>query len=126
MARTVKNVRPVEDVAALGRKVWLASLGAFAMAGEETASMFRELVEKGRKAEPKRVTGTINLEKAGERVQAEIGKVGRQVEQVVQERAAAALHRFGVPTREEIQQLIRRVEQLNAKLEHMNAPHKVN
>ena len=32
MARTVKNVRPVDDVVALGRKVWLASLGAFALA----------------------------------------------------------------------------------------------
>jgi poly(hydroxyalkanoate) granule-associated protein len=43
------------------------------------------------------------------------------VEERIDDRVSAAMKRFGVPSRDEIRELTRRVEELNAKIETMNA-----
>lgn len=118
---TTKETRPVDELIDVGRKVWLASLGAFAVVSEETVGMFDELVEKGRTSRVRRETEGV-FTRLGE----EVEKMGKTVETKMQEGTTATLHRFGVPTRDEIQTLIRRVEQLHTKLEAMAPPAKVN
>lgn len=104
-------------------KIWLAGLGALAAAEEEGGKLFSRLVERGRDMESK---GKENVkegaekvregaEKVRERAGSALGDAGRAVDDAL----TSALHRFGVPTREEIQTLTQRVEELNAKVEQL-------
>ena len=121
-----------ENLTAAGRNVWLASLGAVATVGSESSSLFDTLVEKGRAREKQARPAVDRLvERTGELVDRtgnQLGKLGGRVEKLVKERTAAALHRIGVPSRDEIQLLIKRVEQLNAKVEYLasDRAHAVN
>ena len=75
--------------------------------------MFDTLVERGRDWEGR---GKERMDKARSRVEHAVD----DVESRVDERVASALHRFGVPTRDEIRELTRRVEELNAKIGKLN------
>lgn len=126
-ARRVQN-----ELLESAHKVWLAGLGALSTVGEEGDRLFRELVEKGRVMETrgkeeagevrervesrvKDVRGRIDERMRGARERVEKGFDG--VWGAVDERVAEVLHRMGVPTRDEIQRLTRRVEELNAKID---------
>lgn len=92
--------------------VWLAGLGALATAGDEGSKLFKKLVERGKELEAK---GKVEFGKAKEKVESR----WEELEKKIDEKVATALHRFGVPTREEIRDLTRRVEELSAKLERL-------
>lgn len=109
-----------DNLTAAGRNVWLASLGAVAAVGTESSNLFDSLVEKGRTREktlPSWPQPSVSrlFEETGDR----LGKLGGRVEKLVQERTTAVLHSIGVPSRDEIRLLIKRVEQLNAKVEYI-------
>lgn len=90
-------------------KIWLAGLGAMAAAGEEGEKLFNRLVEKGEEWESR---GKDRVEEAKSRVESAWG----DVEKTLDDKVANVLHRMGVPTREEIRELTKRVEELNAKI----------
>lgn len=102
--------RAQRDLKESAQKIWLAGLGALAVAEQEGTRVFDRLVERGRDFEER---GKERMEEARSRVS--------EVEDRVDEKVAAALRRFGVPSREEIRELTRRVEELNAKIERMTA-----
>jgi poly(hydroxyalkanoate) granule-associated protein len=118
-----RRSQAVNDVAAAGRKVWLAALGAVATVGEDAAATFRTLVERGRAREA--VAGTAPVTRALDELDRFAGEVQRKVQTAVEDGAGRALHRLGLPSRDEIQQLTARVEQLHAKLESLHSA-KVN
>ena len=102
-------------------RIWLAGLGAFAMAQKEGGKLFNSLVAKGEKLE-KRTRRVAEDTAEGVRVTVEDVKgqanksMGR-LEQVFEERVARALNRLGVPTADDVTAMTRRVEKLNAQLE---------
>ena len=104
-----------------GRHVWLASLGAVSLVDEQRRELwgggrFDELVEKG-EAQRRRLEGSAR--EAFEKVGNKVKELGREVETGASERMKNTLERLGVPTSDQIQQLISRVEQLNTKVEKL-------
>jgi poly(hydroxyalkanoate) granule-associated protein len=116
-------------------KIWLAGLGALSAAGETGSRVFQQLVEKGEGVEGEsrarfqetREQVEETLGQARERIDARLKEAKTRVEgtvddvlKKVDERFTEALHRFGVPTREEIQSLTQRVEELTRKVEQLH------
>lgn len=110
-----------DEVRESAHKIWLAGLGALALAEEEGNKLFSNLVEKGQgfesrsKKQLEKVQDTFEGQVEGVRDRAEAvwGKVGKSFD----EKVAEALQRLGVPSRMEIQKLTKRVEQLTKKVD---------
>lgn len=108
------------DLRESAHKIWMAGLGALATAEEEGSRLFRTLVDRGQSYESKvrkpvddaarQMRGTM------ENVRGRAGKAMRDVEEAVDDRVTSALNRIGVPTRDEVARLTRKVEELNARL----------
>src|SRR3954466_169425 len=104
-------------------RIWLAGLGALAAAEEEGSKLFSRLVDRGRDVESK---GKVEVDKVNDKVRIEVDKAKARAESAFEgwgdkldEKLTAALHRLGVPTRDEIHNLTQRVEELNSKVEHL-------
>jgi poly(hydroxyalkanoate) granule-associated protein len=102
-------------------KIWLAGLGALSSAEQEGERLFKTLVERGEKYET-RVNGTVKkvrskVGKARDRA----GKTLHSIESAFDERVTSVLGRLGVPTRNEITRLTRKVEQLTRVVEGKQA-----
>jgi poly(hydroxyalkanoate) granule-associated protein len=121
-------VTPVIESA---REIWLAGLGAFVVAQEESGKiieqgnrLFDKLVGEGTKLEKKTrqlAEDTVDEFRGG--VDSTLGSVRQQavdnwdkLEKVFEERVARALGRLGVPTAEEVRELSVRVQELTAKV----------
>jgi poly(hydroxyalkanoate) granule-associated protein len=98
-------------------KIWLAGLGALAKAEEAGTKVFQHLVEAGEEFESrgkkrfKLVKGKVD--EAREAAENRFEKLGDTFDNKV----AGAVHRLGVPSRDEIQRLTKRVEELTAKVD---------
>ena len=103
-------------------KIWLAGLGALAVAGEEGKTLFHTLVERGTEFEAR---GSKQLDKVMGKVADAKSNVGMMLEQVsagFDDQVAKALHRLGVPSRNEIATLTKRVEELTKSIEKAKKP----
>lgn len=112
-----------EELRESAHKIWLAGLGAVSTAGEKGSTWFQQLVEKGEGLESR---GKKNVDRAMDDLEASAKKARKRVENTVDdlwerldERLTETMHRFGVPTRDEIQALTRRVEELNRKVDEL-------
>jgi len=109
----------------IGRNVWLAGLGVVAEAETQGKEMFENLVKKGETFEARYRKGIDeSVEDAGDRLKKARSWVGARTDKGLENVTDAftrALHRFGVPTREDIRTLSQRVEQLTEKVEAINA-----
>jgi len=103
-----------DGVRRTGRGVYLAALGVVSVAEEQTRGVFSRLVERGERFEKKE--GTV-IRTTSDRVR----KLGRSVEDRVQRTVAGTLRTAGVPSRDEIHDLTRRVEQLTSKVDRLHA-----
>lgn len=106
------DIKLPEELKESAHKIWLAGLGALATAEEEGGKIFKKLVEKGEGLEAR---GKETLEDA----KTKVTNVWDEVEGKVDEKVTAALHRMGVPSREEIQKLTKKVEELSKKIEQL-------
>lgn len=100
-------------------RIWLAGLGAVAMAEEEGSKLLSTLVDKGEKFETKQ---RKQLDKVLRRVDDAKGKAGTtwgKVEDTLDKKVGDALKRMGVPTRSEINKLTKRVEELTLKVDQL-------
>ena len=100
-------------------KIWLAGLGALAVAGEEGRNLFRTLVERGEELEGR---GRVHVDKVKGKVKDARSNVEMAFERAQEgfdDKVAAALHRMGVPTRNEIAKLTKRVEDLTKSIEKL-------
>jgi poly(hydroxyalkanoate) granule-associated protein len=112
-----------DDVKDTAHRIWLAGLGALAAAEEEGSKLFSRLVDRGRDVEAR---GKVEVEKVVDKAKSEFEKAKTKAGSgwedfggKVDEAITAALHRLGVPTRDEIHNLTKRVEELNAKIEQL-------
>mgnify|MGYP003702717321 CR=1 FL=1 len=111
-----------QDVKDGAHKIWLAGLGAVAMAEKEGGKLFKSLVEKGEKIESR---GKEHVEKAkgavsGVKVVAE--SYWETLERTVDDRLTGVIHRLGVPTKNEIDDLSKKVDDLSAAIAKMRTP----
>lgn len=101
-------------------RIWLAGLGAFAKTQEEGEKLFQSLVKEGEKVEKQaRKAAEARIAEARNKVVEFRGKANQQIdrlEELFQERVAQVLNRLSVPSREDIQELSRRVEALNESI----------
>ena len=110
-----------EEVRESAHKIWLAGLGALATAEEEGSRLFRTLVERGEEFESRgrervgRVLDTVGgrVDTVRKTAEDRIGRLGSGVEDAVMR----ALKQLGVPSREEIDTLNRRIEELARAIE---------
>lgn len=110
----VRNLgRGMKDVS---RQVWLAGLGAIGTVDQTGRGLFSDLVDRGRSVEDReRPVLEERFRKAGDRVDG----FRRQLEERVESRVANTLQRFGVPARDEVHQLIDRIETLTRQVESL-------
>ena len=106
-----------DDVRESAHKIWLAGLGALAKAEEEGTKVFQNLVEAGEEFEArgrkrfKLVKGKVD--EVVEKAEGRFEKLGDTFD----DKVAAAVQKLGVPSRDEIQRLTKRVEELTAKVD---------
>ena len=123
---------PVVDSA---REIWLAGLGAFSVAQQESGKLFEQgnklfekLVSEGTKLEKKtrNVAGTaVGDIKGG--VESKVGAVRQQaadnwdkLENIFEDRVARVLGRLGVPTADDVNKLSARVQKLSRQVTAMS------
>jgi poly(hydroxyalkanoate) granule-associated protein len=129
MATAKKGKEVPAELRASAQKIWLAGLGALAVAEEEGSKLFKNLVKKGETLEGR---GKVKVDKLRDELDAQVGKARAKanetwdkLEETVDEKVTAALHKLGVPSKEEIHKLTRRVEELNASVERLKPKAKV-
>ena len=118
-ARDLQN-----ELADSAHRIWLAGLGAFAAAEEEGSKLFKSLVEKGQGIEDR---GKEKVEKAkgavsGVKTVAE--SYWETFERKLDEKVTAIIHRIGVPTKDEIETLTKKVEDLTGAIDKLRAADK--
>jgi poly(hydroxyalkanoate) granule-associated protein len=98
------------------QQIWLAGLGAFAMAGDEGKDLFAHLVKRGadvQKTGKARVEGMVKTaEKRATGLRGDAEAALGRVRLPLDKGMATAMHRLGIPTRNEILELTKRVEAL--------------
>lgn len=112
MNETTKNLQ--DELKESAHRIWLAGLGALAAAGEEGTKMFDRLVDRGREYETR---GRDEARKQYEGARSSADELWDTWSGKLDEAVTKALHRMGVPSRDEIHNLTQRVEELNAKVE---------
>lgn len=100
------------------QQIWLAGLGAFSKAQEEGGKVFDALVKEGEAVQAK--TRKVAEDKVTEFAGKATGTWDR-LEQVFEDRVARALHSLGVPTKQDIQTLTKRVAELTEAVEQLTA-----
>jgi poly(hydroxyalkanoate) granule-associated protein len=100
-------------------KIWLAGLGAMAVAEQEGSKLFKNLVEKGETVETR---GKEQVDKAkgtfsGVKTVAE--SYWETFERTMDDQLTAVIHRLGVPTKDEIEKLTTKVEALTRSVEKL-------
>jgi poly(hydroxyalkanoate) granule-associated protein len=112
MKRTKKHTiqRPV--IRRSAQQIWLAGLGAFALAGEEGGKLFTALVKKGAGIEKHNKARLEKVFSRVGRVREDAGRALGRIGNPLDSGMSVALHQLGVPTRKEIVTLTKRVEEL--------------
>lgn len=115
--KNIVEAPAVANIRESANRIWLAGLGAFAKTQEEGEKLFETMVKEGEKVEKRaKKVASARVEEAKGKVIEFRGKANEQfdrLEELFQERVAQVLHRLGVPTQDDIQELTKRVEALN-------------
>ncbi len=152
--KTAARKTATSQVQDYAHEIWLAGLGAFAMAQQEgeklfdqgrktveqtgsrvvgeSNKMFERLVKEGSKLEGRgRKAATDTVSGVRDDVESRVGKVREsaqsnwdKLEKVFEQRVARALSRLGVPTSDEISQLSNRVAELNKEVRALSQQQK--
>ena len=96
------------------QQIWLAGLGAFAKAQEEGGKVFDALVKEGESIQSK--TRKMTDEKIAQ-VAGKAAGTWDRLEQVFEDRVARALGSLGVPSKQDIDRLSKRVVELSAAVQ---------
>jgi len=99
------------------QQIWLAGLGAFAKAQQEGNKVFDALIREGEAIQKK--TRKVTEDKVTEMAAKATGTWDK-LEQVFENRVARSLNSLGVPTKDDVAQLAKRVAELKAEVEKLN------
>jgi poly(hydroxyalkanoate) granule-associated protein len=102
------------------RQIWLAGLGAYNKAEEDTGKIFDKLVKEGEEFESmtrevvEKQFKAVETKVEGVKVKANV--TFSKLEGVFDDRVSAALVRLGIPTKKQLQELQERIEKLEKKI----------
>ena len=99
------------------QQIWLAGLGAFAKAQQEGNKVFDALIREGEAIQKK--TRKVTEDKVTEMAARATGTWDK-LEQVFENRVARSLHSLGVPTRDDVATLAKRVAELKAAVDKLS------
>lgn len=110
-------------------QIWLAGLGAFSKAQEEGGKVFEALVKEGLSIQRKtQAVAEDKITEATSRMATMANDIGTKasgqwdkLENIFEERVSRALKKLGVPTAREIDELVSRVDELNASVQKLSA-----
>jgi len=111
------------------QQIWLAGLGAFSKAQEEGGKAFETLVKNGIDLQRKtQETAEVKLKEASQKMTGIAQELNQKatgqwdkLETIFEDRVAKALHRMGVPSAEQLQTLIDRIESLEQQLNELQS-----
>jgi poly(hydroxyalkanoate) granule-associated protein len=120
---TPKPVEP-KSIMESAQHIWLAGLGAFAKAQGEGGNLFQTLLKEGASLEQKTrkiATGTAGdmrdaVESGVSQVRERTQETWDRLEQVFESRVSRALAKLGVPGRKELDDLLKRVDELGREM----------
>jgi poly(hydroxyalkanoate) granule-associated protein len=106
------------------QQIWLAGMGAFSKAQAEGGKVFETLMKEGMALQKKtqglaeeRISAvTHKMTAVADGVSGKAGAQWDKLESIFEERVAKALNKMGVPSRKDIDALIKRIDELNAKV----------
>lgn len=110
------------------QQIWLAGLGAFAKAQDEGGKLFETLIREGSSLEQKTrnlATGKVDevrgaVETGVNQVRERTQETWDKLEQVFESRVSRALGKLGVPGRKELDELIRRVDEISRQIRRLD------
>jgi poly(hydroxyalkanoate) granule-associated protein len=110
------------------QQIWLAGLGAFAKAQDEGGKLFETLIREGSSLEQKtRTLATGKVDEVRGAVETGVSQVRERtqetwdkLEQVFESRVSRALGKLGVPGRKELDELIRRVDEIGRQVRRLD------
>jgi poly(hydroxyalkanoate) granule-associated protein len=105
------------DLADSVQKMWLAGLGVVTLAQEEGGKLFDTLIEAGKQVEKAMPSPTAAIKGASDGAE----QVWQRLQDMIDTQITGALHRLGVPTKDEIDLLTKRIEQLTESIEALRA-----
>jgi poly(hydroxyalkanoate) granule-associated protein len=121
VAKKLKSVGNDSQLSATIREsaqqIWLAGLGAFAKAQLEGNKVFDALIREGEAIQQK--TRKVTEDKVTEMAAKATGTWDK-LEQVFENRVARSLNSLGVPTKDDVALLAKRVAELKAEVEKLN------
>jgi poly(hydroxyalkanoate) granule-associated protein len=114
------------------QQIWLAGMGAFSKAQEEGSKVFEALIKEGLNlqkktqglAEERISTVTGKMTAMADGMSNKAGAQWDKLESIFEERVAKALNKMGVPSRKDIDALIKRIDTLSAQVGGRAAPAK--
>lgn len=122
--KTVAGTRAQSDMQYSANDIWLASLGAVSITRKKTADVFGNLLQEGQNLQQRSLQmaeGTVN--DVRKQVVGVVGKVQQtaaanlaQFEEAVGGQVSRVLSRLGIPSKGDIQELSRRVAELNKQV----------
>ena len=123
-AKSVANKSIMESA----QQIWLAGMGAFGKAQAEGSKLFEGLVKEGLNLEAKTrkiATGKVDevrgaVETGVSQVRERTQETWDRLEQVFEHRVSRALNKLGVPGRKELDELLKRVDELNREVRKIN------
>jgi poly(hydroxyalkanoate) granule-associated protein len=104
------------------QNVWYAGLGALALAEDRSGKLFKELVKKGEAVDLKNYSGMVKdvearIEFAKETVVDATSGTYEKISGGLENGMASVMHTFGVPTRNEIKTLTKKVDLLTQSVD---------
>jgi poly(hydroxyalkanoate) granule-associated protein len=105
------------------RQMWLAGVGALAKTEKEGSKLFDTLVQRGEELEAQamqKVEDTVEelKDRLGDTRKSAVSNLNK-LEKAFQKRVTRALHRLGIPSREDIHDLARQVNVLQESIKEM-------
>jgi poly(hydroxyalkanoate) granule-associated protein len=113
-----KDAKKFEDLRDSAHKVWLAGLGVLATAEREGSKVFHKFVEAGEELEGR---GRDRLKQARDDAGQRFDRITEKLGGSAESQVAKTLERLGVPSRDEIHDLAKKIERLTAKVDALGA-----
>ena len=103
-----------------GTEVWLAGLGAFVKAQEEGSKLFESLVKEGEAMQAR----SKKLAKKSQEVTVKATETWDKLEHAFEDRLSRASSHLGVVTHKDMEELTKRIEQLEKSVKKLTEPSK--
>jgi poly(hydroxyalkanoate) granule-associated protein len=114
---TQKDIRTLVKESA--EKCFLAGLGAISVASEKGSRLFEDLIRKGRDFEFKNKESREGTRDKMAEIKKMAENYGKTFESVMDEKLKKVINKIGIPSKEEISNLTKRVEILMANVEQI-------